>query len=110
VKTIALVVEVFEFHGIQNRPVHEFLRAKPVVDHGSRPQVFQARLHGPPFVARRTVIDAKYREELPFMLDHHAGTKLCRFCAAHVFCEPGRRARPLPIASVEFRKFLQAAR
>jgi hypothetical protein len=29
------------------------------------------------------VIHAEYGVELPFVLDNHAGAKLCGFCAAH---------------------------
>jgi len=39
VKIVALVVQVFEFDFIQDGAVHEFFRAKPVIDDRTRTEV-----------------------------------------------------------------------
>ena len=82
-KIVALVVEVFEFHFIENRAVDEFFGAEPVINHDAAPEIFHARLHRAALVAGSTVIDAENGEKLALVLNDHAGAELCGFNAAH---------------------------
>ncbi len=97
VEFVALVVEVLEFHFVEDGAFDEFLGAEPVIDDRAGFEILHARLHGTAFVAGRAVIDAKNREKLALVLDDHAGAKLCGLDAAHMLPKKFR-----------FRKFRRA--
>jgi hypothetical protein len=91
VEVVAFAVQILELDLVQDRAVHEFFRAEPVIDNRTGAQVFHARLHRSALISRRPVLRAVDGIQIALMLDHHAGAKKCRFHAAHNFVR-GRRA------------------
>jgi hypothetical protein len=106
VEIVALAVEEFEFHFVENGAIDKFFGAETIVDNRSAFEVFHARLHGAALVAWRAVVDAKNRKELALVLDDHTGAKLRGFDAAHIFRGRGAARAPL---NLRFQKFQLAA-